>query len=239
VTDAGTNLNALVLPSAARAALAGHRAERIDHHEVAVPADWWNAALALHRLPGGPVTGRTGHGGATVISRGQLFALASDVDLESEHDVLRLLWHVLSWGSGFKLRHNHRRLHNIAKDPLAAAITLRAAASLASTDPESAYAKLYRATGTPIPHLGPAFFTKYLYFAGAGLPTHPCTIRDNRVAHNLHTRGGWTSLRSGGNWPPRTYQRCCSLLARWAAEESAHLGREVGPDEIELWLFGA
>lgn len=239
MTDAGTDLCSLVLPSVARTALAQPRVESIDHHEVAVPTAWWNAALAHYRLPGGPVSGRTNHGGRTVISRGQLFALASDADLESEHDVLRLLWHILAWGSGFKLRHNHKRLRGIAKDPLAAAATLRAAAFLARIDPESAYAKLYRATGTPIPHLGPAFFTKYLYFAGGGFPTHPSTILDSRVAHTLHTRCGWTSLRSGGNWPPRTYQRYCSLLARWAAEEGAHLGREVGPDEIERWLFGA
>lgn len=239
MTDAGTDLSSLVLPSAARTALARPRTASIDHHQVAVPTGWWNAALVQHRLPGGPVTGHTDHGGTTTISRGQLFDLASEADPESEHDVLRLLWHVLAWGSGFKLRQNHKRLKGIAKNPVAAATTLRAAASLARTSPESAYAQLYRATGTPIPHLGPAFFTKYLYFAGAGIPTHPCTILDSRVARTLHTRCDWTSLRSGGNWPPRTYQRYCDLLARWADGEGAHLGREVGPDEIERWLFGA
>ncbi|MFI1097357.1 hypothetical protein [Streptomyces sp. NPDC020917] len=239
MTDAGTVLSTLVLPSAARTALFRPRSESIDYHEVAVPAGWWNAALAQHKLPGGPVVGRTDHHGATMISRGQLFGLASDVDLASEHEVLCLLWHVLAWGSGFKLRNNHKRLTGIAKDFTAAVATLREAARLARIDPEASYAQFHRATGTPIPHLGPAFFTKYLYFAGAGLLAHPCAILDSRVAHTLHTRCGWSSLRSGGNWPAHTYQRYCALLARWAAEERARAGREVGLDEIERWLFSA
>jgi hypothetical protein len=41
--------------------------------------------------------------------------MASDTDPSHEHDVLRLLWHVLAWGSGFKLRHNHKRLKGIAE----------------------------------------------------------------------------------------------------------------------------
>jgi hypothetical protein len=239
VTGTGTDLSPLALPRASRTALDLPRSERIDDHAVAVPAAWWNAALAQYGLLGGPVTGRTGDDGRTWISRGQLFALASDTDPAGEHDLLRLLWHVLAWGSGFKLRHNHKRLKGIAGNPSAAATRLREAARLARTDPESAYTRLYRLAGDPLPHLGPAFFTKYLYFTGAGDPAHPCAILDSRVAHTLHTRCGWDSLRCGGNWPPRTYRRYCALLARWSAEESARTGRDVGPDEIEHWLFEA
>jgi hypothetical protein len=239
VTVVGTDLSTLVLPPDARRALARCRSESIDHHAVAVPTDWWNAALAHYRLPGGPVVGHTGRDGTTRISRGQLFALASDTDPSDEHDVLRLLWHVLAWGSGFKIRHNHKRLKGIAEKPAAAAATLGAAACLARSDPQAAYAQLYRVTGVPIPHLGPAFFTKFLYFTGAGVHAHPCTILDSRVAYSLRTRCGWDSLHIGGNWPPRTYRRYCTLLARWAAEESARSGRDVGPDEIERWLFSA
>lgn len=239
MTETGTDLSTLALPRTSRTALARPRTERIDNHAVAVPAAWWNSALAQNGLPGGPVTGRTGPGGRTTISRGQLFALASDADLASDHDLLRLLWHVLAWGSGFTLRHNHKRLKAIAGSPSTAAAALRAAASHARTDPESAYARLYRLTGDPIPHLGPAFFTKYLYFSGAGDPGHPCVILDSRVAHTLHARCGWNSLRSGGNWPPRTYRRYCDLMARWSTEETARTGRDVAPDEIERWLFGA
>ncbi|WP_342593451.1 hypothetical protein [Streptomyces inhibens] len=68
-------------------------------------------------------------------------------------------------------------------------------------------------------------------------PTHACVILDSRVAHTLHTRCGWASLSSKGAWPAETYQRHCSLLGRWAEEESDHLNRHVCPDEVEHWLF--
>lgn len=112
--------------------------ENIDHHAVAVPTDWWNAALAHYGLQGGPVVGHAGRDGTTRISRAQLFELASDTDPSEERDVLRLLWHVLAWGSGFKLRHNHKRLKGIAEKPAAAAATLRTAARLARSDPQAA-----------------------------------------------------------------------------------------------------
>ncbi|MFE0375696.1 hypothetical protein ACFW1M_08905 [Streptomyces inhibens] len=56
-------------------------------------------------------------------------------------------------------------------------------------------------------------------------------------SHTLHTHCGCASLSSKGAWPAETYQRYCSLLGRWAEEESDHLNRHVCPDEIERWLF--
>ncbi len=179
--------------------------------------------------------GRLEGASSMTISRGELFSMAGSLD--SDRDVLRLLWHVLAWGSGSRLRLNRRRLDGISKAPGAAAAALRDAARLSRTDPEAAYRCLSPGTGTPLPYLGPAFFTKYLYFAGAGAPDHPCLIIDSRVAHALNTRCGWTTLRSGGNWPPETYQRYCTLLARWAREESDRSGRQVCADQIERWLF--
>lgn len=130
--------------------------------------------------------------------------------LESNQDALRLLWHVLAWGSGSKLRLNRRRLDGISKDPAAA---LRHAARLSRTDPEAAYQHLAHGADTHLPYLGPAFFTKYLYFAGAGTCDRPSVILDSRVAHALSSRCGWASLSSGGNWPALTYQGYCALLA--------------------------
>nr|WP_262414340.1 hypothetical protein [Streptomyces acidipaludis] len=155
--------------------------------------------------------------------------------MDSDDDVLRLLWHVLAWGSGLKLRNNRRRLDSIRDGRPAVITALREAATSARTDPEAAYRRLFKGAG--VRYLGPAFFTKYLYFAGAGSFDHPCVILDSRVAEALNKRCGWYSLRAGGGWPPETYGRYCTLLARWASEESDRLGRQVGADEIELWLF--
>ncbi len=124
----------------------------------------------------------------------------------------------------------HKRMDAVRLDPAAAADALRAAAVKSRTDPRAAFETL-RPHGSPyITHLGPAFFTKYLYAAGAGRDDHPCLILDARVAAALH-RGGWDSLSTRGSWPAHTYQRYCALLTRWAGE----IG--VRPDLIERWLF--
>ena len=92
-----------------------------------------------------------------------------------------------------------------------------------------------------IPALGPAFFTKFLYFAGKGRGTTPCLILDARVASSLY-EAGWTDLphsaRKNGysfsyNWYTDTYVSYCELLQGWA---DAH-GSKTRSDEIERALF--
>ncbi|MBC2590391.1 hypothetical protein NPA35_00670 [Rhodococcus aetherivorans] len=112
---------------------------------------------------------------------------------------------------------------------------LTTAAGLSRTDPEKTYALLYPGNRTLIPFLGPAFFTKFLYFAGAGAPTQPSLILDSRVATALH-RAGWTSLGTRGGWPAQTYRRYTALLARWA-DEYALEQQGSGTDVLERWLF--
>nr|AIU93530.1 hypothetical protein LRS1606.96 [Rhodococcus sp. NS1] len=82
-----------------------------------------------------------------------------------------------------------------------------------------------------IAHLGPALFTKYLYFAGAAAPDHPSLILDSCVAVAL-VDIGWISLHPETGWPAETYQWYCSLLARWAQEAG-----NLRPDLFERWLF--
>ncbi|MDR7170513.1 hypothetical protein J2W56_004264 [Nocardia kruczakiae] len=82
-----------------------------------------------------------------------------------------------------------------------------------------------------IEFLGPAFFTKYLYFAGGGDPDHPCCILDTRVATTLH-RAGWSSLPTKGSWLASAYQRYNDLLADWKTRTGA-----PRRDVIERWLF--
>jgi ABC-type transport system substrate-binding protein len=72
-----------------------------------------------------------------------------------------------------------------------------------------------------IAHLGPALFTKYLYFAGAGAPDHPSLILDSRVAVAL-VDIRWTSLRPETGWPAETYQRYCSADWRGVSLPAGH-----------------
>jgi len=235
------DLDALPLPGEAQQALSGSRTERIDGHGFNLALSWWNAALTKYGLPGGPVTGeRDGvvvSDGVAFVSRGYLFRLANSG--RGEEAVLRLLWHALLWGSGESRRNNRLRMKSVAADVTGAAAALRASAVLAVVDPQRAYEALRPRGRTVIKGLGPAFFTKFLYFAGAGAVTHPSSILDARVADALQHRCGWTPPSIGGEWSASTYGSYCRLLGRWADEASEQLGRAVGVDELELWLFDA
>ena len=128
------------------------------------------------------------------------------------------------------------RLDAVALDPTGAAKILREAGQLSVTDPEAAFARLRPGRRNVVSYLGPAFFTKYLYFAGAGDANHRSLILDARVATALNERCGWKTLHRKGPWPALTYERYCNLLTDWACEAKTD-NRTVAADELERWLF--
>lgn len=67
-----------------------------------------------------------------------------------------------------------KRLDSVAANPERAAAELGAAGRSAQTSPVAAYETLYPSGRTLLKYLGPAFFTKFLYFSGRGDATHPC-----------------------------------------------------------------
>lgn len=233
---ARTDTTVLALPADCRRWLSTTGTDR--RHAVieqAIPVDlqWWDDSVATFGVPGGPLQ-REGVGvGRIELSRGQVFAAAAD--LSEPAAVWRLLWLSMAWGTGSRRRQVHRRMRAAAADPHRYVEALTSAAELSRTDPEKTYALLYPGNRTLIPFLGPAFFTKFLYFAGAGAPTHPSLILDSRVATALH-RAGWTSLGTRGGWPAQTYRRYTALLARWA-DEYALEQQGSGTDVLERWLF--
>jgi hypothetical protein len=198
-----------------------------------VNPEWWNNELIDRGLPGGPLQVTYDSRHRPGIGRGALFELAATTD--SSDGELRLLWHTLAWGGGKRARLMSKRLDSVAANPEGAASALRTAVANAQGSPVDAYETLYPSGRTLLKYLGPAFFTKFLYFAGRGVATHPCAILDRVVAANLRGRG-WDGLRSAG-WSAVTYEQYCELLACWAREASNRLGRPVALDEIELWLF--
>jgi hypothetical protein len=206
---------------------------RVFEHWIPVNPEWWNRALLDRRLPGGPLQVTYDSRHRPGITRGALFELAAMTDTADAE--LRLLWHTLAWGGGKRLRLMSKRLDTVAADPEGAAGTLRAAAAKASSSPADAYETLYPSGRTTLKYLGPAFFTKFLYFAGRGQATHACAILDRVVAASLRSRG-WHGLSSTG-WAAVTYEQYCELLACWAREASTRLGRPIAVDEIERWLF--
>jgi hypothetical protein len=206
---------------------------------------WWNERLEQegfeHRVRLFP------HDGGERLTRHDLFELAYPIagPDPGDGDLLTLLWHVLAWGTGVSQRGNLKRIRAfIAESDRRRNVSLlKDAVKFArGADVGSAYRALIRQGGGQIRGLGPAFFTKFLYFASEGADGTRCLILDARVAGSL-SGAGWSSLpwskwsRYSYNWYAPTYLSYCELLQRWAAEESASRGQEVWPDEIERALF--
>lgn len=234
---ARTDTAVLALPETCRTWLGTDAADRscaVHEQTIAVDLRWWNTALSESGAPGGPLQIDNTQSEQVLLSRRQAFTAAAD--LSTSQAVWRLLWLSMAWGTGSRRRLVHRRMRTVAAEPHRYVEVLAKAADCSRTDPGTACALLYPDNRTRIPFLGPAFFTKFLYFAGAGNPDHPSLILDSRVATALH-HAGWTSLRSGGRWPADTYQRYTELLARWATEQSASTGRTITGDVLERWLF--
>lgn len=233
----------LELPDYVRQSLGRRQSSVLDHgfDEATIGTTWWDRELTRHGAS------------ATVqmldhkLTRSDLFRLGHNAAADPTDDdaLLALLWNTLAWGTGRSQRGNRRRIdavldperreHNVA-------LLQTAAASARDGQPAEAYRALVRRGGTAIRGLGPAFFTKFLYFASEGTPGTRCLILDARVAHNLARDAGWRSLPHRGNnysynWYTDTYVSYCELLERWAAEESSERGIEISPDEIERALF--
>ena len=233
-----TNLARLAAPPALTSWLTERTRDDLRAHSVTVDLDWWNSALAKRGFKAtvvgtSPPTGGIVESGRAEISRGQLADMATGASRDAA-SALTLMWHSLAWGAGTSPRNMNRRLDSISAGGGDVASALVRAAQLSSQDPRGAYETLRPGGRNLVKFLGPAFFTKYLYFAGQGDADHPCAILDARVATSLH-QNGWKSLHAGGAWPTYTYGRYVELLQRWAADAPA--GRSVGIDEIEFWLF--
>lgn len=209
-----TDLTMVVLPP--WAVPSRPRRVSVGDHAITIREQWWREALSTHGLPGIPPAGPT-------LTRAEVW--------EPADDVFTLLWRVLAWGSGSRLRQNARRLDDIAADVPRPEKLLTEAANRSRHDAAGAYAVLWPDGRSAIRALGPSFLTKFLYFAGGGTPEHPCLILDRVVATALRDHCGWTSLHPAGSWPTHTYRRYCDLLARWAREH------HCAPDELELRLF--
>jgi hypothetical protein len=220
---AATNLSDAHLPARAIAQLTEINVEDwIYNHKFDVGRSWWTRALQDRGFDD-TLVGDT-------MRRGDVFALA-DQAVDDPNGALNLLWNALAWGSGSRRRNNKARIASVARDRDTAAGILQRAAELSRTDPLAAYDTLYPQNSTAISYLGPAFFTKFLYFAGGGAAGHQCCILDENVALALHKTCGWQSLPLK-NWLATAYERYAALLARWVCEHS--LQRR---DVIERWLF--
>lgn len=212
------------------------RNQAIDQHGFKLNLQYWNSRI--DHLPGAPPVALMVKLRG-LISRGSLFAMADAAcEDESNAAAYALLWHTVAWGTGSSHRNTKQRIASVERDVSGIGSALRCAASLSRSDPEAAFGTL-QPNSPLIKSLGPNFFTKYLYFAGAGNPMHRCLIVDKRVLATLsrYTEEPLTP-KYGSGYGYKTYSAAVELMVDWAEQLSTE-ERQVGFDEIERWAFGA
>ncbi|MCC3280720.1 hypothetical protein LJ754_16360 [Arthrobacter sp. zg-Y40] len=221
------------LPNDLFASLPG--ANAVMEHRVTVDGLRWQEALNHRGLP--PLQGVLAGPDITQVSRGDVFDLGSREATPA--NAVQLLYYSLAWGLGSRAPRLQRRLDSLAAHlEKATELLVTAWTSVREGSPAfEVYGVLSTNRGAGrIPWLGPAFSTKFIYFAqGAAVPPR-YVILDQVVSRNL--RDAWPGAAKAA-WYPATYERYCALAGRWAAEATERLdgARKVRADEIELALF--
>lgn len=213
------------------------RSELIHQHGFTMRTAFWHQ---IADLPGAPVTGAAQAQGKIRVDRGQLFGLAAAAtEDDSGASALKLLWHTLAWGTGSSNRNNGRRITAVRKDPHQAGRALQQAAEASQADPERAFGLLHPGNRNLISYLGPNFSTKYLYFAGAGNPQHPCLIVDSRVLASLYQMTDdpiFAMKPHQFHYGVRRYLAATENL-KALADEASTAERPIAYDEAERWAF--
>lgn len=189
----------------------------------------------------GTVDARGGRG----IDRAEVFTYAVDGSQQDQGVAgADVYFAACAWGSGSKARTVARRLRPLIEDAhegcshpmyvrlgeaIWSALTLQREAG-----PVAAYA-LLSGPGR-IPGLGPAFFTKVLYFGhGADLGPGGPLILDRYVAAALNDLYGWGWPLAG--WSSKQYADYLTRSAQLADKWSSLTGSDVTTDVVEYSLF--
>ncbi|MDH6228169.1 hypothetical protein [Streptomyces sp. MJP52] len=164
------------------------------------------------------------------VDRRTVFAVASRADTPEGRR--HLLTAALAWGTGTKARSVARCAKIFAEADAADRINEHLASALDVLRNKTAVEAYYAFNNDDhIAYLGPAFFTKVLYFAGHERPTgtHRPLVLDRLVAIALQELTGDTWPTSG--WKTPWYNRYLTV-----AHELAQRA-DVLPDQIEAALF--
>ncbi|MEU6895090.1 hypothetical protein ABZ934_25565 [Streptomyces sp. NPDC046557] len=213
------------------------------HSVKYVPAHW----SGIEPWPDG-LSDRS-QAGAVTISRAQVAEVVREAVRGGRQAEALVASYV--WGQG-RIGYGPHRLKDILAEPNVADALASADAALREDGATAAYGVLYRA----VRGLGPAFFTKLLYFLGLTMDaaaTPRALILDQRVARVVRAHATRIGLEAGlasasdvatwtwsdGGWTPHRYE----VYLRWitaSAEQlvSAGIGWPASsPDLLELALF--
>lgn len=156
------------------------------------------------------------------ISRSELFTMAGEVS--SVESVLNFYVAVCAWGTGTKAQRVARVVKPLYEDGALEALQ-RSFHAAQSTDPVEAYRRLNVVDMDRVKGFGPAFFTKWLYFAAYDNPDRNeqsvPLILDAKVADAL----GWPHVTR--RWPSSVYAQylhtAAEINAAWSPSSSRHI----------------
>lgn len=147
--------------------------------------------------------------------RRYLFDLSDSI--KSPEEATQFYVAVCAWGAGLQGGLVSRRVR-VLQENKDVGDRLLAGLKLARQSPVAAY-QAFRVDGdNRLLHLGPAFFSKMIYFAGYAVsPTPQPLILDRYVASALNDVAdlGW---RSTWNWTPGQYEQYLQLATGWASD---------------------
>ncbi|MEV8130738.1 hypothetical protein AB0O54_06325 [Pseudarthrobacter oxydans] len=222
------------LPDDVFATLPGSGA--VMNHAVAVDSARWKRELSARGLP--LVQGKLAGTERIAVTRKDVFDLGDRTPTVA--NAFQLFYYSLAWGLGTRAPRLRQRLDGLAAHQEEAGQRLVAAWALVRDRAplRDGYRVLTTDRGAGrIPWFGPAFSTKFLYFAQGSEIAPKHIILDQVVSKNLRM-DAWPQAPTAGWWP-ETYERYCRLLCRWADQASVRLNgaRRVRADEIEITLF--
>lgn len=176
--------------------------------------DRWPVALPIPTALKGPERQH--------VSRSDLFALANEVS--SAESILNLYVAVCAWGTGTKAQRVARVTKPLHEEGALDALQ-RSLHKARTLDPVKAYHHLNSPSEDRIKGFGPAFFTKWLYFAAYDDPNREGLraplIFDDRVSNAL----GWASTTN--RRPFTAYARyldvAAEVNARWCPTSPRHV----------------
>lgn len=169
--------------------------------------------------------------GYRLLSRNAVFKIAAT---ETEHRELHTAVAAYVWGVGVKSLHTIGwRAKAFTANGTTVETNLKLAASiLTSEGAVAAYQSMLTGPARTL-HMGPGYFTKFLFFMGYRDPSVPGLrplILDSRVAEALMHREVFAPKAGSSGWPSNLYERYLTYCQAENPEE---------PEAVEVELFNA
>ncbi len=164
------------------------------------------------------------------LNRDTLFALAARCRESANADWVSFLWHVLAWG----VMGDYRNTPTIVASAASAEQRVRLNGILrraAEASHRGEIRSAYTAIRGKVSRLGPAFFSKFLYFTGNRRSSAPASvILDSRVNAAVFTLTG----RDYSEQKAATYEGFCNDMHMWSQQFEA----PADVIEFRMYQFG-